>query len=81
MIDLENTTYYCVRVTERMDKQAHKKIDHKSENVWVLTEKYYRLLLQHHAIDLIKKILIYEPKHSISPVSTHLLPWILDGKL
>lgn len=45
MIDLENATHYRVRVAERMDKQAHEKIDHKSENVWILAEKYYRLLL------------------------------------
>jgi hypothetical protein len=45
MINLKNAAHYSMRVAERMNKQPNEKIYHKSENIRVLTKKYYRLLL------------------------------------
>ena len=45
MIDLENTTDNCMRITKGMYQQANEKINHESKNVWILADEYYRLLL------------------------------------
>jgi hypothetical protein len=72
MVKFEDTADDGERITEGMDEESNKKINHEVQYVRTFAKKADRLFLHNQTEYFIESIFVQQTEHSISPISAEL---------